>query len=526
MHGFIGESGKTLLAAIIAALVLGILGSMWAFRRAWHFLARTLTQGRWFDHVRVISKLMRVVWVSFPDYPSLNAARLLVEIEILADKDERPSRFEYRDDSSFQKDLAEWHVRSHDEKDKMRRSLSDLIKLDRQLVAGDPPTIPLRNTSMIDKRRLQIGRYFSVLESSMSPSESFISRVIVQTGFLTPTFLIAGILTRFEQDWETVIGNYRNVIVEETKLGYYSTDLLELRSFEFNCWLLWGPSIPLCRCGRWHSIQPGGNLALACQYGFGDEANSIDLLDWDFFQPVRQQQIRAMQTTQAGYVCAGSVSLEGRIKWGPLLPDRAVCQAQKALRDNRIVLEWDPLRNAKINRDYPSYYYSAYIWVMFVIEKMDNGCSAQPFFTDKKNRWRNLLPFFEHGNIAEARTYLALKKVLAAKVCAALAAILKRDSNVSLRLACTFDESLCDDDRGVMYPPPDNQRIFELMRIQRDTHPDLSDEEKARIVVPQSRSYPDASYSACEMPNRIEEYFSILQQTKDRVAALPGGVTR
>jgi hypothetical protein len=47
--------------------------------------------------------------------------------------------------------------------------------------------------------------------------------------------------------------------------------LLQRLQTLFDCWLLWGPSIPLCTCMAWH----GGSGAAI---GFGDESNSLALL--------------------------------------------------------------------------------------------------------------------------------------------------------------------------------------------------------------------------------------------------------
>ena len=76
-------------------------------------------------------------------------------------------------------------------------------------------------------------------------------------------------------------------------------------------------------------------------------------------------------------------------------------------------------RDVTSNTEKSSKYYSAYIWIMFSIETMD----GKPFFPQQ---WKNLLVYFEHGNIAEATTFQTLKESLATKACSSIAEILSK----------------------------------------------------------------------------------------------------
>ena len=214
------------------------------------------------------------------------------------------------------------------------------------------------------------------------------------------------------------------------------------------------------------------------------------------------------------HVCAAPYSVTGWIKWGPLLPAADLCEAQQAIRGarrnahtparsrGRIVLE---LVAGQPGHKESSHYYSAYIWVMFAI--VDRA--GKPFFA---RGWRNLLPFFEHGNIADASTYFELKRLLAVKVCTALADILKRDPAVYLRLACAYDQSLCSHPHGAMYPPPPGELISDLLRSQITSSAAFADPAfSARLVLPTEAEIDNGhEYTACDLPERIEEYFDDL----------------
>ena len=71
-----------------------------------------------------------------------------------------------------------------------------------------------------------------------------------------------------------------------------------------------------------------------------------------------------------------------------------------------------------------SQYYSAYLWIMFVIVDRESG----KLFHEEKP-WKNLLAYFEYGNIADASTYQTLKENLVAKLCSSLSEILERPSD-------------------------------------------------------------------------------------------------
>jgi len=55
--------------------------------------------------------------------------------------------------------------------------------------------------------------------------------------------MLGRLLNRFadEDGWKLVLDHYRGLIEKDSA---YSTELRELRSFLFNCWLLWGRDLP------------------------------------------------------------------------------------------------------------------------------------------------------------------------------------------------------------------------------------------------------------------------------------------
>lgn len=98
-------------------------------------------------------------------------------------------------------------------------------------------------------------------------SPAFLSRIAISTGFAAPLHLLTGVLARYEQEWQPVAEGYGRSVIQADDPYRYGT-ARRIQSFIFDCWLLWGPSIPVCTCPQWF-----GEVAL--QYGYGDENNAL-----------------------------------------------------------------------------------------------------------------------------------------------------------------------------------------------------------------------------------------------------------
>lgn len=511
------------------------------------FLAKTLYEGNILDHFRALPRLISIFQAdSMAFFQSgdrrFKASRLLAEIEILQTPSPKPSKYDFDMRSDFEHALEEWKressTRRRDNKAKLKSLVAD---------AEDFLELKIANPSDLDEIRGRITRYFRVLKK-FGRDDAFVAHVKLEKGYLAPIFLIAGLLARFDQDWQVVINNYRDRTATDK---IYSLELVELRSFLFNCWLLWGPSVPLCRCDQWRlkDVGPGqDSLPLAYQYGFGDENNSIDVLVLDGqgvdFQSNMRKLLRqhgdAAQRGAGQPVAINAVpfSVRGKIKWGPLLPDKNICKAQNAIQGGskdkrdpsrgRVVLQYtdgERTLTSEVSR-----YYSAYLWIMFIVTDRD----GRPFFTDKP--WRNLMPFFEHGNIADATTYQTLKETLVAKICSTMREILFRDHDrnigLSLSYACAFDHSNCGGEECDMYPPAEiefapseavttRRRKARLLEILHQTILGDTILAKAladgRIILPLAPTPHrlDGIYSSCHLSELIEDFYADLRQASE-----------
>jgi hypothetical protein len=496
--------------------------------------------------------------------PRLAAARYIAELEILMPDLKKPNEADY-DSDDYKRLLADWNkldeqhkqlkrdlFQSHFESRRLgvakwlwrsiRRSLS---KTKEKARTEEKTNIIITDIPSLDDSRTSINHYFDALEELRVTSKpSFISTVEFRFGYLAPLFLITGLINRFgeEEGWQLILENYRRLIERDSDA--YSAELVELRSFLFNCWLLWGPSISPCDCKCWRPTHEGAKNSIVLQYGFGDENNSIDVL----IEGKREVSERILdrlnsprnRTRRDGFnpiaIMAAPFVIKGTFTWGPVLEDGEVPPAQELIRggtirpsprNGRIVLRCAE-RDVTSNTEKSSKYYSAYLWIMFSIETMD----GKPFFPFA--RWKNLLVYFEHGNIADPTTFQTLKESLVTKACSSIAEILNRKEDqgrLRIRYACSLDDSYCCPQTGILFPPeqgilegPDARkketRLVDIMADMIRRHPEAVLRSDRLLMPNAARPHRDNPYSSCSLPEIVEEFYRDLRNPAAPPAAV------
>lgn len=548
----------------IGLTLLTVLLTAWKiqsdFRKGRNFIATVLEENG--DGRRRASRLMLgAFWRAktlFIDFGArrLAAARYITELEILLPALSEPKESDYSAED-FHGVHAEWKRQSGARAALKRhlfaehfasRRLTVLSWIWAQLRARllgananeeDPGSIiPITDIPGLDDSRTLIKRYFETLDDKLkNESKAFISVAEFKTGYLAPMFLVTGLINRFgeEEGWKLILDNYRRLVQDDVRA--YSRELVELRSFLFNCWLLWGPSISPCACTAWGNASPQDPLIL--QYGYGDENNSIDVLIRNGRNPAKIRTINLtlnpMGQRDAPFNPIATMGapfvVRGTFNWGPAL-GATVPDAQRLVQggmllqssaNGRIILECDATGvEAAAPADAPNYY-SAYIWIMFRLETPE----GQSFFPEA--RWKDLLVFFEHGNIADPTTFQTLKESLAAKTCSALTELLEREADrgkVCVRYICALDHSYCGPKCDVLFPAqegllgrsaqPSAMRSTRTIEIMADAVKRLPDDHvlrSKRVMLPSTLLPPeDNAFSSCHLPLMVEEFYRDLRR--------------
>ncbi|HEY4115281.1 MAG TPA: hypothetical protein VGM17_14595 [Rhizomicrobium sp.] len=383
--------------------------------------------------------------------------------------------------------------------------------------AGAPFAIPVQTCNQIYEHRDDIQRYFDALKATGdSDNLQFLCDVVVRNGFVAPLLLLTGLLHHYDDDWAPIIDAYgRDVDPTNDPLTarLRSGGLRRLQTFLFDCWLLWGPSIPICHeeCDWWK-----GDIG-AVQYGYGDENNSIALVgDLERLRErLRHGEPRgaaAFRATARGRLRLAEAIMK-EAEQSELSP--ALNTAWSTEKGRRLVLDLRPEHSVRILagdlNQARTTYYSAYLWVLLIVLDTKNPIhmAAGP---KKQQDWRSFLPFFEHGNIAEGYTLGFLKRQLANKVANSLQRLVesyeaewKERFPLRFAYACAIDDSGCGMPKA--YDAGDNQTpLRDLLADLLGKYPSLTDIVDFEIYSP--AIHPDNHpYSACSLPEQLASYY-------------------
>jgi hypothetical protein len=404
--------------------------------------------------------------------------------------------------------------------------------------------------------------YFDAVVAAGASTDNAVRSLVpvrVMLGFLAPQFLLSGLLSRLNDDWRPVLSAYQATI--QQRAGAFGS----LQASQWNCWLMWGPSIPVCQCREWRGL-------FALQYGYGDENNSIPVVELDVDdRGVPKTLGPIVSTLRAEGRHAKFAMLGGRLRWGPSFlraqpvgPDGAeaiiadeqdvemyaAAPAQASLyhggeNSDGLVLQLEQLEKSTPES---RMYFSAYFWLMFLVALPADEGGADPAqarpgprllggkgypewtydVAERRRRlgdvrlWEDLVPVFVHANISDPGALQFQRRMLVESAIQLLRQVWERRAElfkaedvaagIRFYLVCASDYSGCD---GEVRYPSDTPLLKALRdRLDADADPAFA----ASVMVPaapQDRRRPWqflGYFSSCHLPDLVAEY-------NDRVAA-------
>lgn len=310
------------------------------------------------------------------------------------------------------------------------------------------------------EREGQWSHYFALLRNSELelPDTSVGAALLTGTSFLAPQYLIAGLLSRFDENWKPVLDVYSEAIADvaaDTSAEWKPASDADENTFarvqasQWICWLIWGPSIPLCTCPEWRAAGTHDTSA-ALQLGYGDENNSLPAVETPGLEnalPIASHLIEMRKC----HGRATPIQFTGRMVWSPTWfapPAQHTARAQRRIFEQRgssndqhakhkdqsdglsvlIDSAEAPIKSAAEATDRS--YFSAYQWLMFLVATPPKAAGEPPTLlwgrrwpSLAKNEaarkrvasaclWSNLLPVFVHANIADNVVFEAQRHVL------------------------------------------------------------------------------------------------------------------
>jgi hypothetical protein len=496
------------ISAIVPVSVLFFVFLVWLrprIFRSWRLLELCLHSGKRFTAMRSLGDAL---WcfrnARHHDLPTYIVARLRVEAELLTGGEdwgktvegERSWREHFRAMVADERRLAraDGSVRAADDAQGFKTQIPDCL--------------PLTAKDAFEG----IDRYFRALTSLGSVDDSFLSELRVKSAYVAPLYLLTGQLAHFDDNWRQIVEAYANVTSVDDPIADES--LRHLRAFQFACWIVWGPSIPVCTCEYWDHEHKN---AVAFQLGYGDENTSVVLYDegGGLRHAARRARRRAGAPKGDGKAAVPPLAVEleaSVVVRRPGAVDRGrVCRAQAELLDvesERVILQYRRLdATGRAGRRY----YSAYLWVMFVLESGPGRPLMRP-----GEPWRALLPFFVHGNIADASTYAFLKDRLALEALDSIAAVLGQPDippDVRFVYMSAIDDSGCGSRLLASDPGTPIKRTMQQLLAGRFA----SIADRVRILDDSSEikaadgSYYAEFFSSCHLPETIGTYFECLE---------------
>lgn len=374
-------------------------------------------------------------------------------------------------------------------------------------------------------------------------------------GFVAPQYLVAGLLPRFQDDWRPIITEY------EHQIGDGGSAFFSFQASQWNTWLMWGPSVPICRCDEWEGVR-------ALQYGYGDENNSMPIIGGAESAPTSLDNLARGCDAKQRAVGAVLKRMTGRLRWAPWLLQRAAvtactngvaCSTAQSAMSGEIAVpgteRWPAARAQRLIYDpdrhdtqqgalvfqadevregepAPLSYYSAYLWLMFLVCRRpaapgqaprrlaDAYPTANARAPDRSARqlWRELIPVYVHANVADAHALEIHQRALVNNA----TCLLRQLWTDQPRLFPTIDRSeLCfclvsgSDYSGCGHPVrfPAEDPLVERLRawIAQDGDSAFTSSIllPPRDETPASRPWELAQfYSACHLPDLVADYYA------------------
>lgn len=305
---------------------------------------------------------------------------------------------------------------------------------------------------------------------------SWVIRVQIEEAYITPTCLLTGLLSKYEENWSEFIKRFvATAYITENEDSTHNDILSNELYFTF-AWLLWGPSYELSYKNHWAGL---------CQISFGDESNSVPAVatpDGDTLMQLAQR-LKDNESRRYGTLVNAVVSLHEN-KWyyrnlrNYINPENSYFYNKIEDGSLSFAVQLDsftPCESYKAQK----YYCTAYVWILFEQDSED-------YFTFKPER---SVAFFEHANLTDNNTYQFLIETLLDKCFKHFESILSDSAY---------------DKRNYRFVCAMNDRIEEAFRTrlqQRIAQGDPLAEAFAQRVFPEAKHTPAATFST------FDEYF-------------------
>ena len=219
----------------------------------------------------------------------------------------------------------------------------------------------------------------------------WVLKIRIEEAYATPTCLLTGLLSKYEENWEEFIKRYVSTAYitdnNDNAADNIRTDELY---FTFG-WLLWGPSYELDYKNYWAGL---------CQLSYGDESNSLPAVadqNSDVLEKLKNK-FSENEGRRYGALLSADVSIYDKKAYYKEIreftnPENKYFYEKMENGEFSFAVQIDeftPCQNFKSKK----YYCTAYVWLLFEVE------GEEPDFHPEKT-----VAFFEHANLTDKDAY-------------------------------------------------------------------------------------------------------------------------
>ncbi len=378
----------------------------------------------------------------------------------------------------------------------------------------------------------------------------FLSKITFDIGYIAPTYLVSGPLNEFDEDWTKLVGAYREKMTLAGDPLEKVRSLRKLQSFTWDCWVQWGPSVPVSDAPAWK------DGAVALQFGYGDEDNSLPMfvnqlpivrtISAEADEPERCRVVLQDLHNHYGTVViaelgwAWPVKVSGYLRWmNRQERNEKLCSAQRDYTQERPDRGWLAFDAERLEQDNKgALLYSAYVWALFAICRESFATTTAGVGNDepkstalelvhinrtdadgvlRDERWRGLMPFFRHGNIAEATVFQDTKRELAQQIIDTLVEQVSRaraagETWLQFAFVASFDNN-GDNDRSHPVSPPPGKSIPALLKAAYDERSNRATPEELECLKAIHVATGDlAELTATDLPQIVGSYLAHVER--------------
>jgi hypothetical protein len=230
----------------------------------------------------------------------------------------------------------------------------------------------------------------------------------IEQVYVTPLRLVTGLITRLDENWPPLVASYSDLVKKDQM-----NQLADLHYYIEFCWLAWGPSVLTT------SLFVQNQEFMVVQAAFGDEANSLPLLmkkaKWGLIEDKLGSLYSGwpLSLKNVLVVRPGADDFFKAVRNYPLFKDVFSDKSQVALYLPHEDKEYANGEIKTLTEAKEAFYSTAYVWLM--LEQIEQDEVESENIRYNKMEPGNVIPFFEHANLATSKGLNFLQHCLARK---------------------------------------------------------------------------------------------------------------